>query len=237
MTSDQQALYYSILENPADLAPKLVYADWLEEFGSDRDRIHARYIRDQVAGHAKSVPLSLITKMKPGQFNTPSQYHGNVGYCKAGTSPAYSQIMHVETGIYFIFRYGFIYEVLCTITQFMKWGEKLALNNPIQRWYLTDRRPWCIQDVDEENVRFLRRAFKNIEPPIIWWYFGAIADPSFSQYPHWLPRHWIRHFDKSKSGDNTYRRFPTMEAANADLGVATYEEARYSLNKVLRGLR
>lgn len=44
--SDRHALLAAILANPDDDTPRLVYADWLDEFGDENDRARARFIRE-----------------------------------------------------------------------------------------------------------------------------------------------------------------------------------------------
>src|SRR3954468_1123186 len=56
--SDGTALLRAILESPADDAPRLVYADWLDELGRDRN---AARIRDQVA-----VPVEEVDRFTKG---------------------------------------------------------------------------------------------------------------------------------------------------------------------------
>jgi uncharacterized protein (TIGR02996 family) len=46
--TDEQALFQTILEHPDDDAPRLVYADWLEEHG---DAERAEFIRTQIEAH------------------------------------------------------------------------------------------------------------------------------------------------------------------------------------------
>jgi uncharacterized protein (TIGR02996 family) len=49
MTNDRDALFRAILDNPAEETPRLVYADWLEEFGKPWDVARAEFIRVQCA--------------------------------------------------------------------------------------------------------------------------------------------------------------------------------------------
>jgi uncharacterized protein (TIGR02996 family) len=43
-----EAFRRAILENPADNTPRLVYADWLDEFGTETDQARAAFVRAQV---------------------------------------------------------------------------------------------------------------------------------------------------------------------------------------------
>jgi uncharacterized protein (TIGR02996 family) len=57
MNTEQQALLRTILENPDDDAPRLVYADWLDERGDADNFGRARLIRLQIAGQDPEVEL------------------------------------------------------------------------------------------------------------------------------------------------------------------------------------
>src|SRR5262245_54840477 len=46
--TDREALLRAILDNPADDAVRLIYADCLEEHGGESDRLHAELIRVQI---------------------------------------------------------------------------------------------------------------------------------------------------------------------------------------------
>ena len=56
-TTDRQAFLAAIAANPNDLAPRLIYADWLEEQGNDRDGVAALCYRH--SAEAASVVESL----------------------------------------------------------------------------------------------------------------------------------------------------------------------------------
>jgi uncharacterized protein (TIGR02996 family) len=43
--SDEAAFLRALLDNPADDAPRLVYADWLQQRGDDASAIKARFLR------------------------------------------------------------------------------------------------------------------------------------------------------------------------------------------------
>jgi uncharacterized protein (TIGR02996 family) len=49
MNAEQQAILRTIFENPDDDAPRLVYADWLEERGDPDNTARAHLIRRQIA--------------------------------------------------------------------------------------------------------------------------------------------------------------------------------------------
>jgi uncharacterized protein (TIGR02996 family) len=45
LTSDRHAFVQAIIANPADDAPRLIYADWLEERGTEENDARAELIR------------------------------------------------------------------------------------------------------------------------------------------------------------------------------------------------
>ena len=51
--SDEDAFLRAILDNPADDAPRLVYADWLDERGDPESAARARFLRT-TAAHARA---------------------------------------------------------------------------------------------------------------------------------------------------------------------------------------
>ena len=64
MTPEQQALYQAILDRPNDLAPRLVYADWLDETGLEENVVQAREIREAIAsGEVRCVEESDSTRL------------------------------------------------------------------------------------------------------------------------------------------------------------------------------
>lgn len=50
-TAERDALYRAILEEPEADAPRLVYADWLEENGDAADRTRSEFVRVQIELH------------------------------------------------------------------------------------------------------------------------------------------------------------------------------------------
>jgi uncharacterized protein (TIGR02996 family) len=47
--TDREALYRAIIEHPDEDTPRLAFADWLDEHGSESDKLRARFIRVQCA--------------------------------------------------------------------------------------------------------------------------------------------------------------------------------------------
>ena len=45
----KRAILQDIIEQPDDDTPRLVYADWLDEYGDSADRDRAEFIRTQIA--------------------------------------------------------------------------------------------------------------------------------------------------------------------------------------------
>lgn len=58
MNPDQRALLNNVIANPDDDVARLVYADWLEEFGDDDDKERAKLIHDMMG--VKDIPLGWV---------------------------------------------------------------------------------------------------------------------------------------------------------------------------------
>lgn len=69
----ERALYRAIIESPFDDAPRLVYADWQDEYG---DPNFAEFIRLQIAEHRKSPARAFITARESELLAVP----GNAGW-------------------------------------------------------------------------------------------------------------------------------------------------------------
>lgn len=126
MTSlDAKALLRDILLHPDDDVPRLVYADWLEEYGGKSER--AEYIRWEVV-HSTYVNPDMVThaawKMWPDSLTS---------------------ILGVEDpsrhGWSWTWHRGFIRVIACTCEAFEKHAEALFLAHPITEVMLTDRSP------------------------------------------------------------------------------------------------
>jgi uncharacterized protein (TIGR02996 family) len=64
MTTHRDAFLQDILENPEDDAPRLIFADWLDEFGDEPDRARAELIRIQCRQDQEGPSRELKARVK-----------------------------------------------------------------------------------------------------------------------------------------------------------------------------
>jgi uncharacterized protein (TIGR02996 family) len=94
--SDREALLRAILEAPDDDAPRLVYADWLQESGWDWEAIHLRYAVANPEGVWCRLPLALLRGLRPParmpEWTRTAQGQGEIGrgfVCSVEVEPAH----------------------------------------------------------------------------------------------------------------------------------------------------
>lgn len=110
-----------IITNPEDNAPRLIYADWLEDHG-DPDR--AEFIRGQIALEG-SLPSTAARDTLIARGNELLEHHGK----------KWANSIHGMVKDY-TFRRGFIAEVAVSSEQFLSHAAMLALLAPIQAIHL-----------------------------------------------------------------------------------------------------
>ncbi len=101
------ALLAAIIAKPDDDQPRLVYADWLEENGH---YFTAKFIREQIAGLVRTVPMTTLFRLEPALRTQPPQWKNSAKPGRATT---------VANGIELHWRRGFISEVRCTEEQWV----------------------------------------------------------------------------------------------------------------------
>jgi uncharacterized protein (TIGR02996 family) len=117
--SEQEDLYRAVLANPDDDAPRLIYADWLDEHGQPE---RAEFIRIQCAmeriplGTTRWQPLSERAKRLERQWRP------------VWTAPAQERVLEARLGR------GFVDRVRLTIEQFAFAAEALVRLEPIRVW-------------------------------------------------------------------------------------------------------
>jgi uncharacterized protein (TIGR02996 family) len=121
---ERQPFLRRIIENPDDDAPRLVYADWLDEH-DDPDR--ARLIRDMFRSSPPYRVHALFPDL-PRSFRIAWADGPYVGPCPRWPAGA-------------ILRKGFVEEVSVTMRQWMRFGPALALQHPVRHVHLIHRDP------------------------------------------------------------------------------------------------
>ena len=123
--SDLDALLAEIIARPGEDTLRLAYADCLEENGRG---LHAQFIRDQIAGVVRTVPLSMLVPLEPltGVASHQTTRHATAGGCVVTCD-------HMEL----VYRRGFADEVTCTAEDWLAHGKDARRLHPITRVNLT----------------------------------------------------------------------------------------------------
>ena len=127
--TDRMALLQSVLANPDDDIPRLVYADWLEEFGSDADVARSHFIRAEI--EAEGLPANSPERIEAEStaaklFNK----HGTTWNAELTNWNAW----HDSS---FVYRRGFVEELRTLSWRFAQEGEEILRAAPITRLKLT----------------------------------------------------------------------------------------------------
>lgn len=115
--SDGDALLRAILEHPAQDAPRLMYADWLQENGNES---RAEFIRAQCANRNR------FSWFIGGHDST--GWHPHTHECGDKSEFGVSR--------------GFVCEVCLTLAAFVQHAKSLFSAHPIERVTLADKSPW-----------------------------------------------------------------------------------------------
>lgn len=125
--TEREALLRAILEDPADDTVRLVFADWLEENDGRPGAVRAKFIRDQIAGYVRSVPLTVLAELESFLPVQPHEYMLSIG------DKGYATVDY--PGLSVNFRRGFVEKVAFT------WMDILCGNGCRRcRAYKTNRR-------------------------------------------------------------------------------------------------
>lgn len=120
MTAEEWGLLADVIENRDDDAPRLIYADWLEDHGrGDRADFIRRQIRGEMAGEVGNIPWPDSLSSLLG--TTPDIW-GDRGW-KAGWSR------------------GFIDWVCCPLAEWWAHGPDVAGRHPLVNAMMSDRKP------------------------------------------------------------------------------------------------
>ena len=117
--NDRDALFRTILENPDDDAPRLVFADWLEEHGEEA---RAEFIRVQceLAARAPGDPRRQILQEREAQL---LRLHGSAwlkGFPVQGSRRIFS------------WRRGFVGAITLSIPEWLRVGARLVRWTPLE---------------------------------------------------------------------------------------------------------
>lgn len=143
--TERAALVAAVLAHPADDAPRLILADWLDEHGqSERAefiRGHVRLARRALAGWFDDEAASLVVRLdeladawlERWTADLPGAWLGRVGVSFRRQFP--------EGPAHFAVHRGFVAELVCPSEVWGRLGPGLVRAEPIVRVTFPDRRP------------------------------------------------------------------------------------------------
>ncbi len=129
--TDRMAMLQSVLANPDDDIPRLVYADWLEEFGSDADVARAQFIRVEI--EAEGLPANSPERIEAE--STAAKLFNKHGTTWNAELPNWSAWYDSSL----VYRRGFVEELRTVFRRFASDGDELLRAAPITRLKLTSR--------------------------------------------------------------------------------------------------
>src|SRR5262249_33825983 len=131
MNAEQQALLRTIFDNPDDDAPRLVFADWLEERGEPDEIARAHLIRRQIA-------ISAADPDRSSAFQ-PNDPQGPLASPEERCTPQW-----LRTGKA-VWDRGFIRDVRCDTAAWVDHANEILAEHPIRS--LTLEGEICIEHV------------------------------------------------------------------------------------------
>jgi uncharacterized protein (TIGR02996 family) len=128
MTTHHDAFLEDITAHPEDDAPRLIYADWLDEFGDEAERARAEFIRVQCElANLPATGGGRRRDLERRQARLLKKYRARWLEPLKKQLPA-ALYLRVSRGV---FRRGFVEQVNLTPGLFLDWGEKLFGLQPI----------------------------------------------------------------------------------------------------------
>ena len=131
--TDRDALLASVLASPDDDAPRLVYADWLEEHGEPE---RAEFVRRQCRGQEPNREVLYARVLHTTHDDTRGPLHLAEGndwpipdWWKRSDMPAID-------GIYTLW-HGFVWAVTCSAADWLAHGDRILAEHPVTTVRLT----------------------------------------------------------------------------------------------------
>lgn len=206
--SDGDALIRSILAAPADDAPRLVYADWLDERGRAED---AEFIRVQVElarlgfdgafhvdalGHLRQVPAE-VERLQERQLELWMGGHGKPDLPEElATWPMY---IHNPRGQSLRIRRGFVERIACFAGVFPEIAAGLFARQPVVQIRLLDLEPLRVEEkgyVWDSARTDDYRPFSHEVPAALWDHLfeaGVVTYPTADEATAALSWACVRH--------------------------------------------
>lgn len=137
MTRDEErrSLLDAVHDSPDDDAPRLVYADWLEEYGDVEDAAQAEFIRG-----AGAHTFAVADFVGGWQYSDGSGLSvPQIRFCFGTLDRAGGDSWPVDSAI--IFRRGFVEEVRAPLAVLLEYGPAILRQHPVTRMVATGREP------------------------------------------------------------------------------------------------
>jgi len=214
----------AITPNPADDAPRLVYADWLEEHDDPRGefiRVQVEIVRRGVVGRASCRCNGCGRRRGAGQtHNGPCQVDRELRPLRAREQKLMalhgrqwadrSALDTVRDPTAWTFSRGFISRVKCSVTNWRLYGGRIVRATPLEVVEMSGCRPLAPIEI---------RSWESRDESYSW-SRPRYGDECMTSWdlPSWLMDRMPRR--------NDYRGFPTEAAAMAALSVAAIEWAK-----------
>jgi uncharacterized protein (TIGR02996 family) len=147
--SDHDAILRAVIEEPEEDLPRLLYADWLEEFGSEEDHICSEFIRVQCeiarlksercfcgdsgdpTGCFRCKTLAKLRRRELAFYMNP----GTDSFLPDGMRDSHLTLRHIY------FKRGFADSVSLDTEAWLEHGPTLCATHPITRVTLMDKWP------------------------------------------------------------------------------------------------
>lgn len=227
MTDDEAAFLRAICDQPEDDAPRLVYADWLDERGDKASLNRATFIRAQIA-YAK-LPARCDKTTDPLEPALTSRkfyrHHCRCRVCKLRRAAYYAGRSYIEWRWppiclpHYVapnrWQRGFIEGLRTTINLWVQHGARIVQATPLRYVQISDRKPYSVQI--QRGDRFLER--------FQWYnYHSHLGDLGDCYLP---PALFARLQGGKRLGrDYWLRQYKTAQLAQADLSRACLLFAR-----------
>ncbi len=170
MDDMELAFRRDIIANPADDAPRLIFADWLEDHGRPE---RAQFIREQVELVGKwsglclkrplateeAEPLSICCRPCDLKISTNLilQVNGHWDCLPFPCYPLVYGLPHANPRFYRMFRRGFVHTVRCELNSWLTHGgPRIVREHPVECVLISNRRP--VADPPKRNHRWYWRS-------------------------------------------------------------------------------
>lgn len=137
--SDREALTRAICECPEEDMPRLALADWLDEYGTEKDRNRAAFIRAAIAkgDEDSQYEFARFTGWPVGLELAHGEYVGMPGLFRPTLFHHIFEMNSQSGRAAALFRRGFVERISCTGSEWVRQSQLLTARFPIREVVLT----------------------------------------------------------------------------------------------------